>query len=160
LENILKKWLTNLTGLGYNKNTRRKSMKYKVKYQSFIFGANENDFFIETEANFTICNEPERKPDFVSNTGSSYFYSKDGVVRKSNHWLGVASCKWILDGSDENKLNYAVDKRTEFVCGFCKWSDFKRLGFIEEVKEMPKGTRKNSYKYFEGREYIVMEKAA
>jgi hypothetical protein len=135
-------------------------MKFKVSYQTVIQGANKADFFEGTKANFTSCEMPEGKPDYTSNSGSIYFYTKDGVIRVANHWLGVASCKWILDGQDEYAINKATDKREFAVAGFCKWSEFSRIGFVEEIKEMPKGTRKNSYKVVDGIGYKTMEKVA
>jgi len=135
-------------------------MKFKVRYETVIHGANQADFFEGTKANFVSCEIPARAPDYTSNSGSVYYYTADGVIRVADHWLGVASCKWILDGQDEYAINYATDKREFAVAGFCKWSDFSRIGFVEEVKEMPKGTRKNSYKVVDGIGYQAIEKAA
>jgi len=135
-------------------------MRFKVRYEAVVHGATEADFFEGTKANFTSCEIPSKKPDYESKSGSVYWYSKDGVVRAADHWLGVASCKWILDGQDEYAINKATDKREFAVAGFCKWSDFSRVGFVEEIKEMPKGTKKNSYKVIDGVGYKAVEKAA
>ena len=35
-------------------------------------------------------------PDFTSDSGSSYYYVKDGMYRKSNHWGRLANSKWRL----------------------------------------------------------------
>jgi len=135
-------------------------MKFLVRYQMVIKGASKDDFFEGTKADFTTCDIPAREPDYVSKSGSVYWYTDDGVIRAADHWLGVASCKWILDGHDEYILNKATDKREFPVAGFCKWNDFSRIGFIEEIKEMPKGTRKYSYKIIDGVGYKTIEKAA
>ena len=42
---------------------------------------------------FKACNKPKRKPDFVSQSGSKYWYgTKNGKpyeIRQSNHWSEV-----------------------------------------------------------------------
>lgn len=39
---------------------------------------------------FKACKTPKRKPDFISNSGSKYWYGKDSLgkwlKRQSNHW--------------------------------------------------------------------------
>jgi len=135
-------------------------MKFLVRYQAEIKGASKDDFFEGAKANFVSCKIPSREPDYTSKSGSVYWYAEEGVIRAADHWLGVASCKWILDNQDEYILNKATDKRDFIVAGFCKWSDFSRIGFIEEVKEMPKGTRKFSYKVIDGVGYKAIEKVA
>lgn len=78
---------------------------------------NETNFFHSTFADFQkLAKEeiPKGKPDFVSDSGSKYWYLKDGVIRYSNHWLRqVASCKWFLNGK-----NYGT------AYGYCEWKDF------------------------------------
>ena len=58
---------------------------------------------------------PNREPDFRSSSYSEYWYTKEGVYRKSNHWGNVSSCKWPLDGQQI---------RGDVKIGFSKWSDF------------------------------------
>lgn len=58
---------------------------------------------------------PNREPDFRSGSYSEYWYTKEGVYRKSNHWGNVSSCKWPLDGQQI---------RGDVKIGFSKWSDF------------------------------------
>lgn len=60
---------------------------------------NENNFFESTAANFVSCEKPNREADYISASGSAYWYTENGVVRGSNHWgEGVASCNWFLNG--------------------------------------------------------------
>ena len=59
---------------------------------------NWNNFFIETVADWTLCEMPDRLPDYVSYSGSTYWDFGDRVRRWSDHWgPRVASCCWYLD---------------------------------------------------------------
>lgn len=68
----------------------------------------------------------ERDADYVSQSGSSYWYTDEGVYRSSDHWgEGVASCDWMLDGYDEgdaSSFTYHYGKGSHM--GFAKWDDF------------------------------------
>lgn len=75
-------------------------------------------YFKSTKANFTSCDRPDREPDYVSASGSAYWYGDEGVVRSSDHWgKGIASCDWHLDGESVSSWDP--------VCGFCAWSAFE-----------------------------------
>lgn len=58
------------------------------------------------------------EPDYKSDAGSQYYYTKDGMYRLSNHWGRLANSKWRLITSNllivENK----------FKLGFAKWDNF------------------------------------
>ena len=94
----------------------------------------ENNFFEMTAALFSICDEPTREPDYVSGSGSAYWYENDGVIRKSDHWgHNVASCKWWL-----RELDMRYSENVEFidlldsfggseVCAFSKFADFRNI---------------------------------
>lgn len=61
------------------------------------------NFHLQTKGCFSKCNTPESQPDYISldrtgNVSSRYWYTKNGVVRSSNHWGRVASCVWTLKG--------------------------------------------------------------
>jgi hypothetical protein len=80
---------------------------------------------IADQSNFhecTLCNFKEVvgvdfKADFVSDSGSAYMYTDEGVYRQSDHWgYGIASCSWILDGNVQTGMKV----------GFAKWSDFTK----------------------------------
>ena len=57
-----------------------------------------------------------RLPDYKSKSGSSYFFTEDGVYRLSNHWGRAANCKWRLSSYGSNT------SRTKL--GFAKWNTF------------------------------------
>jgi hypothetical protein len=71
-----------------------------------------NNFYLATFGNFKRCKVPKRKPDFFSlnkvtgKVSSRYWYGQDSeglfVVRLSDHWGKVASCRWLLGGTTEN----------------------------------------------------------
>ena len=79
-----------------------------------------DDFHIATFANFKKVRQvdlPKKQPDFVSKSGSRYWYDGDKVYRMSNHWGRIiASCNWLLDG-------FAVRGLSQ---GYCKLKDFHR----------------------------------
>lgn len=59
---------------------------------------NFTTFHNATNATFTACPLPGRKPDFISDSGSSYWDTGDGVIRAADHWGRARSCFWSLDG--------------------------------------------------------------
>lgn len=82
------------------------------------------NYYMGTEATFEPCERPSREADYVSDSGSAYWYSEDGVVRESDHWgREVASCNWYLGEAD----GAAACWDSEGVrCGFCAWGGFER----------------------------------
>ncbi len=68
-------------------------------------------------------------PNYKSKSGSSYYFTEDGVYRLSDHWGRAANCRWRLErtGKPANK----------FQLGFARWTDFHpdnevdKLYFIE-----------------------------
>lgn len=82
---------------------------------------NADDFHIYTEAYYTNCDTPERDYDFISPSGSKYWIYDDYIIRKSNHWGNVASCKWYLDGVVCNTIVYDEEKS-----GMVMLKDMKR----------------------------------
>lgn len=90
--------------------------------------ANELNFFVATRASFAACEKPEGEPDYVSGSGSAYWYTAEGVVRMSDHWgAGVASCDWYLDGKAYGYGMSNSARELENVCGYCDWAGFKRI---------------------------------
>lgn len=88
--------------------------------------ANKGNFFVATEAKFKECKTPNRTPDYVSESGSEYWYTRRGVIRRSNHWNWVASCTWEYEGK-----GLSGELRT----GFCKWRKFKLKPLTFRVDE-------------------------
>ena len=124
---------------------------------------NEHNYFMGTAADFKSVQRPDREPDYVSYSGSEYWYSEDGVVRGSNHWgTGIASTDWFLDGSDVS----SYDSRNRDVrYGKAKWTDFVQNAdytYIEVFdSKVPKSYGKPSSvkKTWDGR-YIASYKVA
>ena len=83
---------------------------------------NKNNYYKNTFAVFIEVN-PKELPfndwQYISKSGSSYYYTKKGVYRKSNHWGRAAKCRWILDTGD----SIYVSKGRERI-GFAKWEGF------------------------------------
>ena len=73
------------------------------------------NFFVGTVANWTLCEIPDRPPDYVSFTGSAYWDYGDRVRRWSDHWGIVKSCRWYLDFHTGKLL----------ACGECLYEDFR-----------------------------------
>lgn len=56
-----------------------------------------------------------RTPDYVSNSGSRYWYTADRVYRLSDHWGDVASCYWPLSCGPVNVLTLASCNLDRFI---------------------------------------------
>lgn len=56
------------------------------------------------------------QPNYKSKSGSSYYFTDEGVYRLSNHWGRAANCRWRLQKKSE------VSQRTKL--GFANWNDF------------------------------------
>ncbi|GGX03912.1 hypothetical protein [Aquimarina muelleri] len=59
-----------------------------------------------------------RKPNYRSESGSTYYYTKLGVYRLSNHWGRAAKCQWRL----VSDLPAEID---DLRLGFANWEDFR-----------------------------------
>lgn len=94
--------------------------KYKeAKLVNNIYNGirNAETFHIGSDASFSPATPPEREPDYISPSGSAYWYTVDGVYRNSEIWhSSVEGCDWAVDGE------YCIipEERT----GFCAWEDF------------------------------------
>ena len=78
-----------------------------------------DNFYKGTTANFKeIMKEgiPKRKPDFISDFGSKYWFTPNSVIRQSDHWGQLDTCEWTLDSKSGNK----------YTQGICKLIDFKK----------------------------------
>ena len=99
-------------------------------YQKFQDGiADEYNFFTETIVLYQETEKPDREPDFTSGSGSRYWYSKEGVIRGSDHWgNGVARCDWALKQKNGRTIyGYDYDCPThlkEARYGFARWEDY------------------------------------
>lgn len=89
---------------------------------------NQTNFFKHTFCEFQQVDNfvfPENT-NYKSKSESSYFYSHEGVYRKSNHWGRVANCRWKII-TDNNYKNQKT------VIGFAKWTDFYPIHSSEKI---------------------------
>lgn len=78
-----------------------------------------DNFYKGTKADFKEIMKagiPKRKPDFVSDSGSKYWFTANSVIRQSNHWGELDTCKWTLDNKSGHKITQ----------GICNINDFKK----------------------------------
>lgn len=81
---------------------------------------NFKNFYLHTVANFSLCEMPDRPPDYFSDSGSAYWEFGDRVRRSSDHWgPNIASCCWFLDLKSP-QLKHAV-------CGECYYEEFRPI---------------------------------
>ena len=91
--------------------------------------ASEINFFENTMALFRECDKPDRAPDFGSESGSCYWYSKEGVIRGSDHWgCGVYNCDWALKTKKGETIYGHYWKHPRSFAkpryGYARWDDF------------------------------------
>ena len=107
--------------------TEKKSKRNEILFQEIEEASknipekavvNRDTFFKNTYADWEMVKKhPDREPDYKSSSGSEYWYEKEGVYRRSNHWGNVASCWWLLNGNQyqsmkhEKDLTYAQSKK-------------------------------------------------
>ena len=99
--------------------------------------ANQKNFFKNTIATFKRITDEQYEatnsdPDFLSTSGSAYWYTDEGVIRYSNHWGYVASCIWRPDADLSAVISWqqeseSIAKEDEGVYGFCSWSGFQEI---------------------------------
>ena len=89
---------------------------------------NHTNFFKHTFCEFTQVKDFEfpEKTNYKSKSDSQYFYTPEGVYRKSNHWGRVANCNWSIRAKDSYK------NQTEII-GFAKWTDFYPTSSTEKL---------------------------
>lgn len=82
----------------------------------------KNNYFRNTYAVFEEVDAEElpfEKWHYTSKSQSAYYYTDDGVYRKSNHWGRAAKCRWVLKAGDQ----LYVSKGRERI-GFALWANF------------------------------------
>ena len=64
------------------------------------------------------------EPNYVSKSGSAYYYLESGIVRKSNHWgRFISNCSWYLRQSSDEGRSWYIDKNfNQDVYGFVSYS--------------------------------------
>lgn len=102
-----------------------------------------SNYYSNTKGTFKACKMPKREPDYISNSGSKYWYGSNSkgqyVIRYSDHWIcrplfnngrrkdrfidreckRISSCQWRL------KCMEAEYKKVS--CGKIYLSDFKKI---------------------------------
>ena len=95
-------------------------------------GYTRHNYYMGTTAVFEPCAVPSRSPSFISRSGSEYWYTDDGVIRRSNHWgTGIALCDWLLGTDDRSSWDTTAPH--DMRCGFCRFNDFHPNRFYEVV---------------------------
>lgn len=93
---------------------------------------NRTNFFKHTYCVFIEVNPnelPNKQPDYKSKSNSLYYFTEEGVFRKSNHWGRAANCRWKLISKSYKSQNEIV--------AFARWVDFypnndsEKLYFIQ-----------------------------
>lgn len=93
----------------------------------------QGNFHLGTHGMFTHGPQPERPPDYVSDSGSRYWFSPAGVYRLSNHWAGQhgctgqRSCLWQID---------VKFQRRSVIGGYCRWDAFKKRSVIRKRRKL------------------------
>lgn len=89
---------------------------------------NQNNFFKHTFCEFQEVDHFEfsENTNYKSKSESTYFYTDEGVYRKSNHWGRVANCRWKL-------ITNSKYKNQMIVTGFAKWTDFHPINATEKI---------------------------
>jgi hypothetical protein len=83
---------------------------------------NRTNFHAHTFCEFRevdVLPESINKPNFQSKSGSTYYFTEEGVYRSSNHWGRAANCRWRLISQSIAKVNNSQTR-----IGFAKWTDF------------------------------------
>ena len=68
---------------------------------------------------------------YQSKSGSSYYFTDDGVYRLSNHWGRAAGCKWRLQSGSRSEVRMRL--------GFAKWTAFHRNNETEKLYYIESG---------------------
>lgn len=102
--------------------------------------ADKYNFYNNSIGMFEESDAPDSEPDYISYSGSEYWYTPEGVYRRSDHWGSyISSCSWYfwdgLGDSDEVWYNGDDDQFDEPVTGFIRWSDLKPKGEIIYIED-------------------------
>ncbi|MFQ3182108.1 MAG: hypothetical protein ACI9Z4_001709 [Polaribacter sp.] len=89
---------------------------------------NQFNFFKHTFCEFQQVDKfdfPE-ETNYKSKSESMYFYTDEGVYRKSNHWGRVANCRWKIIANN-------TYKNQQIITGFAKWTNFYPINLTEKI---------------------------
>lgn len=80
------------------------------------------------------------KVQYESKSGSSYYYTKVGMYRLSNHWGRLANSKWRLEAMEPES-----ESKTKL--GFAPWTHFYPDNAEEELYYLEMNYSKNTVNY-------------
>ncbi len=92
------------------------------------------------------------KVDYKSKSGSSYYFTIEGVYRMSNHWGRAANCKWRLESSNPKSKS-----RTRI--GYAPWNSFHADNDIDKLYFITVDFDKNTVFYSHKNAAISPEQA-
>jgi hypothetical protein len=89
---------------------------------------NKTNFFKHTFCEFQQVDAFEfpEETNYKSKSESMYFYTAEGMYRKSNHWGRVANCRWKIAANE-------TYKNQQIIIGFAKWTDFYPINATEKI---------------------------
>jgi DNA topoisomerase I len=88
-------------------------IKEQVKEEKVTF----DNFYKGTKTDFKEilrAGIPKRKPDFISDFESKYWFTATSVIRQSDHWGTLDTCTWTLDNKSGNKHTQGICKLIDF----------------------------------------------
>lgn len=111
--------------------------KKMVPFRSIIKEVSRNNFHISSQVDFKEIHLTshfndirelwatlsDKGTNFKSRGGSEYWISDKTIYRLSDHWGGVASCFWTIEG--EGDPNFQIEKIGPFRIGWAHIKDFK-----------------------------------
>lgn len=77
---------------------------------------------------------------YASKSGSSYYYTKVGMYRLSNHWGRLANSKWRLEPLEP-------ESKSKFKLGFAPWTSFYPDNALDELYYIEMNYVKNTVNY-------------
>jgi hypothetical protein len=77
---------------------------------------------------------------YQSKSGSSYYYSKSGMYRLSNHWGRLANSKWRLEPLEP-------ESESKIKLGFSSWENFYSDNAVDELYYLEANYLKNTVNY-------------
>lgn len=80
------------------------------------------------------------KIQYDSQSGSKYFYTKEGMYRLSNHWGRLANSKWRLEPMEP-------ETESKFKIGFASWNEFYPDNAEEELYYLEADFEKKKVNY-------------
>ena len=82
---------------------------------------------------------------YVSKSGSKYFYIANGMYRLSNHWGRLANSKWRLEPMEQDCSETCTDSK--YKLGFAAWNEFYPDNIEEELYYLKANYSKKTVNY-------------